>query len=92
MKCGHAPAKRPNRRTASSETAYRSAMRVWRAAKKTERLEVNHVVPCGGRHRSLDCSHHLGNLETLCVACHREHTSAIVVPRRTPVKAAPSAV
>jgi 5-methylcytosine-specific restriction endonuclease McrA len=54
-------------------------MRAWRAAKKTARMEVNHIVPCRGRHTTIACDHHLTNLETLCVACHRTHTSALRV-------------
>jgi hypothetical protein len=49
-------------------------MRAWRAAKKSGRMEVNHRVPCRGKHTTLSCDHHLDNLETLCVACHLEHT------------------
>lgn len=45
-------------------------MRAWRAAKKTQRMEVNHRVPCRGKHGTVSCDHHLDNLETLCVACH----------------------
>ena len=46
-------------------------MRTWRAAKKTQRMEVNHRIPCRGKHSTLSCDHHLDNLETLCVACHK---------------------
>ena len=52
-------------------------MRVWRAEKRTARMEVNHIVPCRGRHKALDCAHHLDNLETLCPPCHKEHTAAL---------------
>lgn len=51
-------------------------MRTWRSAKKTARMEVNHRIPCRGKHGTLSCDHHLENLETLCIACHRLHTSA----------------
>jgi hypothetical protein len=51
-------------------------MRDWRAEKKRARLEVNHVVPCIGKHGQLSCAHHLDNLETLCLSCHRTVTSA----------------
>ncbi len=51
-------------------------MRAWRAGKPVNRLEVNHRVPALGAHRALSCLHHLENLETLCVACHRETTAA----------------
>ncbi|MBI3566565.1 MAG: HNH endonuclease [Elusimicrobia bacterium] len=40
-------------------------------------LEVNHKTPCRGLHAALACAHHLDNLETLCVPCHREHTAAL---------------
>lgn len=51
-----------------------------RAQRRKDRLEINHRVPCLGRHGSLSCSHHLDNLETLCVPCHKRHTAAL--PRR----------
>jgi hypothetical protein len=44
-------------------------------------VEVNHRQPALGAHGTLSCLHHLDNLETLCVACHREITSA-TRPRR----------
>ena len=57
-------------------------MRAWRAAKRTARLEVNHKIPCAGKHGELSCAHHLDNLESLCPACHKQHTAAIP-PRRS---------
>jgi len=69
--CGAAAPKRPNKATFGTAVGYRTAMRVWRAAKKTQRMEVNHRIPCRGKHGTLSCDHHLDNLETLCVACHR---------------------
>lgn len=60
-------------------------MREWRKNRRAERLEVNHVEPCVGRHRVLSCMHHLVNLETLCVACHKTHTTAL--PRSVRKKA-----
>lgn len=39
-------------------------------------LEVNHKEPCLGTHGDISCAHHLANLETLCVPCHRSHTYA----------------
>jgi hypothetical protein len=56
-------------------------MRTWRAGRPANRLEVNHREPALGAHRTLSCVHHLENLETLCVACHRE-TTATMRPRR----------
>jgi hypothetical protein len=56
-------------------------MRAWRAGKPVNRLEVNHREPALGAHGTLSCIHHLENLETLCVACHRE-TTAATRPRR----------
>jgi hypothetical protein len=55
-------------------------MRTWRAGKPLNRLEVNHRQPALGAHRTLSCVHHLENLETLCVACHRETTAAMRQP------------
>jgi 5-methylcytosine-specific restriction endonuclease McrA len=48
-----------------------------RARRRTGRLEVHHLVPCLGRHGALSCAHHLANLETLCVPCHKAHTAAL---------------
>ena len=33
-------------------------------------LEVNHIQPVNGNRRSVACSNHLDNLETLCHDCH----------------------
>jgi len=52
-------------------------MRAYRELKKIARLEVNHLDPALGRHGQLSCVHHLDNLETLCLPCHKEHTSAL---------------
>lgn len=54
-------------------------MRAWRKEKRTARLEVNHIAPAGGKHGELSCVHHLVNLETLCLRCHKEHTAALRV-------------
>ena len=78
IQCGHKPPTRPSKKTAGSHATYLAAMRAWRKTKRTDRLEINHIVPCNGSHGILSCSHHLENLETLCVSCHRVHTSAIV--------------
>jgi 5-methylcytosine-specific restriction endonuclease McrA len=48
----------------------------YRKTRKTDRLEVNHIVQARGAHRSLSCLHHLANLETLCLRCHNEETKA----------------
>jgi hypothetical protein len=77
-RCGALAPKRPTRRAQASETAYRTAMRAWRSAKKTQRMEVNHRVPCRGKHGTLSCDHHLENLETLCPPCHAAHTRELV--------------
>ncbi|MGB8264946.1 MAG: hypothetical protein WCE44_01355 [Candidatus Velthaea sp.] len=75
-RCGERAPVRPSRVRFPTERGYREALRSWRAARKTGRVEVNHRVPCRGRHRTLGCDHHLENLETLCLACHRLETSA----------------
>jgi hypothetical protein len=82
-RCGHVAPKRPSRVRFTNERAYKAAMREWRAGKPVNRLEVNHREPALGAHGTLSCVHHLENLETLCVACHRETTSAMR-PRRAP--------
>ena len=74
--CGQALPKRPARIAFRTEIAYKAAMRTWRSRRKVERLEVNHVIPCLGKHMVLSCLHHLDNLETLCVACHKGHTAS----------------
>jgi hypothetical protein len=76
------PPKRPARSRFAAETEYRAAMRTWRAGRVAGRLEVNHRVPALGAHRTLSCLHHLENLETLCVPCHRT-TTAASRPRRS---------
>jgi hypothetical protein len=74
--CGAAAPKRPTRTAFATLAKYRAAMRAWRAAKKTQRMEVNHRIPCRGKHGAVSCDHHLDNLETLCIACHRALTLA----------------
>ena len=37
-------------------------------------VEVNHIVPCRGKHGTWGCHHHAENLEVLCVPCHRVKT------------------
>lgn len=69
--------KRPVQTAYAKRPAYLAAMRAWRTEKRTARMEVNHIVPCRGRHKALDCAHHLDNLETLCPPCHKEHTAAL---------------
>lgn len=64
----------------------RDRRRCVRCGVKPERVEVNHRQPCLGRHGSLSCSHHLDNLETLCVTCHAEHTRALVFERQSPAE------
>ncbi len=49
-----------------------------RAQKRKGRLEINHLTPCLGAHGELSCAHHLANLETLCVPCHKAHTAGLV--------------
>ncbi|HTU71750.1 MAG TPA: hypothetical protein VMF11_15715 [Candidatus Baltobacteraceae bacterium] len=60
-RCGHKP-------IARSHPHYRKR-------RKTDRLEVNHIAQARGAHRSLSCLHHLTNLETLCLQCHKTETA-----------------
>ena len=54
----------------------------YRKMRKTDRLEVNHIERAMGRHREVSCIHHLVNLETLCLACHKIETSAAIRAKR----------
>ncbi|HEY0383215.1 MAG TPA: HNH endonuclease [Candidatus Elarobacter sp.] len=76
-RCGVRAPKRPVPTAYATRARYLAAMRAWRKEKRTARMEVNHIVPCRGRHKVLDCAHHLDNLETLCPDCHKEHTAAL---------------
>ena len=87
-RCGTRAPKRPVAGAYASRPKYLAAMRAWRAEKRTARMEVNHIVPCRGRHKALDCAHHLDNLETLCPPCHKEHTAALPRPRASAPRAA----
>jgi 5-methylcytosine-specific restriction endonuclease McrA len=40
-----------------------------------QKLEVNHIKPCLGKHGKKGCWHHISNLETLCHECHLVVTS-----------------
>jgi 5-methylcytosine-specific restriction protein A len=76
-RCGARGPKRPTVAAHRTRAAYLKAMRAWREQKKVGRLEVNHIEPAAGRHGQLSCVHHLNNLETLCLPCHKEHTAAL---------------
>lgn len=39
------------------------------------KVQVNHIKPCKGKHSLAGCWHHLDNLETLCVECHKKETA-----------------
>jgi HNH endonuclease len=83
--CGAQQPKRPTKTGYRTQAAYLKAMRAWRAEKRVARLEVNHIVPCIGKHSELSCAHHLDNLETLCPTCHKRHTATL--RKGTPVSA-----
>ena len=38
-------------------------------------VEVNHIVPCKGKHGAWGCWHHATNLEVLCKPCHKIKTN-----------------
>lgn len=80
-RCGTRAPKRPTRSGFRTESSYKAAMRAYRVRKRVERLEVNHIVPCVGKHGELSCAHHLENLETLCPGCHKQHTAALARDR-----------
>ena len=65
-------------------------MRAWRAARAENRVEVNHRTPALGAHGTLSCVHHLENLETLCVVCHKSTTAAMRARRRDEPRGAPA--
>jgi hypothetical protein len=88
-RCGHKPAPRPTRVRFPVASAYRAATRAWRAARADNHLEVNHRRPALGAHGTLSCVHHLENLETLCVACHKTTTAATRLGRDGRQRGAP---
>lgn len=49
----------------------------WRCVKcgSKNKLEVNHIKPCLGKHGKKGCWHHIDNLETLCHECHVQVTN-----------------
>jgi DNA-directed RNA polymerase subunit RPC12/RpoP len=69
-RCGHKPPPR-------SHPEYKRL-------RKTDRLEVNHIEQARGAHKVLSCLHHLANLETLCLGCHREITAAVLLAASPP--------
>lgn len=42
----------------------------------TQKIEVNHIVPCRGAHGKWGCHHHANNLELICKSCHQTETNA----------------
>jgi len=80
-RCGVRGPKRPAASAHRTRKAYLAALRAYREEKQVARLEVNHIDPCAGRHAQLSCVHHLDNLETLCLPCHKEHTAALRAER-----------
>lgn len=41
----------------------------------TKTIEVNHIVPCKGKHGQWGCHHHETNLELVCRPCHKIETN-----------------
>ncbi len=78
-RCGTPGPKRPVKTKFASRAMYLAALRGWREQKRTGRLEVNHIRPAAGKHKELSCVHHLANLETLCLVCHKAHTAGLRV-------------
>ncbi len=81
-RCGVRGPKRPSASAHRTRKAYLAALRAYREEKKVARLEVNHIDPAAGKHRQLSCVHHLDNLETLCLSCHKHHTAALRIAVR----------
>lgn len=38
-------------------------------------IQVNHIIPCLGKHSIWGCHHHQSNLEVLCKDCHATVTA-----------------
>lgn len=77
-----------SRRCSSAHTANHRWTQARAAAKKrvmvyrcescgtaTDTVEVNHIVPCKGKHGVWGCWHHTDNLEVLCKPCHLQATA-----------------
>lgn len=67
-----------NHRWTSAKRAMKAAAARYlcaRCGKLETKVEVNHIVPCLGKHDQWGCHHHLSNLEVVCVPCHRKITA-----------------
>jgi hypothetical protein len=52
------------------ERPFRVARQMAETAHRQSQLEVNHRVPCLGKHKENSCAHHLDGLVVLCHRCH----------------------
>ena len=52
------------------DTKFHDICAVW-----TNSPEVNHKIPCKGKHGKWGCHHHQDNLEVLCRPCHLQVTA-----------------
>jgi Fe2+ or Zn2+ uptake regulation protein len=46
-----------------------------RCGKLTQQVDVDHIKPANGTHRSWSCLHHHDNLRILCKDCHKPITA-----------------
>ena len=62
-----------NHRWTNARHAIKGRRAEWRCEQcgvVTAKIEVNHKVPCKGKHSTWGCWHHEDNLELLCHGCH----------------------
>ena len=65
-------------RWTNAKKALKAANAYYRCAHcgiNTQKIEVNHIIPCKGKHGTWGCHHHSDNLELLCHQCHVNETN-----------------